>query len=187
MQNSKIRIIGGAWRSRLIEVLDVKDLRPTPNRVRETLFNWLSFKLKDCFVLDAFCGSGALGLEALSRGAKFVIGLDISRDVVINFKNNLQKFGVQNSLAIEVNALDYLSAKSLQKFDVVFLDPPFNLDVISDCCDLLARNDWLNPNALIYVESKRSLSSLKFPANWHIFREKKAANVYYGLLHFCTG
>jgi len=180
----KIRIIGGEWRSRLISVADVPNLRPTPNRVRETLFNWLQTKIKGAQVLDAFCGSGALSLEALSRGSSQVLALDIAAKAINNLQTNLITLEAKNYQLIQIDALEFLSQNAMQKFDLVLLDPPFNLPVLAECLELLITNNWLAQNALIYVESGESLVNLPLPQNLSIYRTKQTGEVYYGLLQF---
>jgi len=185
MQANRIRIIGGKWRSLQCAVPLVADLRPTPNRIRETLFNWLQFDVVNKVILDAFCGSGALTLEALSRGAKTAYALDIDAVVISNLTANLKKLCAENAYVHQQNALVYLQKTASIKFDIIFLDPPFKLGLLEECCNLLESNNWLNSNALIYCENSSDISNLRTPTNWVLRHSKKASSVYYGLFKRC--
>jgi len=180
----KIRIIGGNLRGRKLNVLQAEGLRPTANRVRETLFNWLQFKLDNACVLDAFCGSGALMFEALSRGAKCAVALDTNQQIIKNLNSNLIKLNCnkeQNIIITNKNAVEFLATKAKLQFNVVFLDPPFNLNLLQTCCNLLEANNWLAQDALIYCEDNKPISNLIVPPNWQLYRNKCTANVHYGL------
>lgn len=183
-----LRIIGGALRGRKITFLDEKALRPTPNRVRETLFNWLSGIIVDADCLDAFAGSGALGFEALSRGAKHVVWVENSLKAAQQIRSNSEHFklNAQQSDMVGDNILTYLS-RTPRDFDIIFLDPPFHQDLLKPCLSLIAILSKIKPGGYIYIESASPLSDIMaepiWPAQWKIFREKKAGKVYYGLLH----
>ncbi|MDD5214791.1 MAG: 16S rRNA (guanine(966)-N(2))-methyltransferase RsmD [Methylococcales bacterium] len=180
---SKIKIIGGNWRSRQIEVLDAQGLRPTPNRVRETLFNWLQGDIFNAHCLDLFAGSGALSFEAASRGAKSVIQIENNAAACDVLKTNAQKLGAVQIQTLQTDALTYLAKSPETPFDIVFIDPPFGLDLVSQSCDLLAKNSWLAPYAKIYIETETTLK-LELPANWQLLKDKTAGDVAYRLFTF---
>ena len=177
----QLRIIGGEWRSRKLDFPHVEGLRPTPDRVRETLFNWLAPHIGGAKVLDVFAGSGALFLEAMSRGAAKGVALDSNRDAISNIRENMGILRCTTGEVQQTNALNYLATPATEVFDVVFLDPPFNLDLLKPACDLLEQNGWLADNAWIYTESERRPSELGLPANWRLHREQKAGGVNYAL------
>ncbi len=177
---SKIKIIGGNWRSRQIEVLDAQGLRPTPNRVRETLFNWLQGDIFNAHCLDLFAGSGALSFEAASRGAKSVIQIENNAAACDVLKANAQKLGASQIQTVQIDALTFLAESPEKPFEVVFLDPPFGLDFVAQSAKLLTRNNWLAPYAKIYVETEKSLQ-LTLPENWRLLKDKSAGEVAYRL------
>ena len=179
--NSQVRIIGGQWRSRKLTVPDAPGLRPTPDRVRETLFNWLAPTIQGARVLDAFTGSGALFLEALSRGASTGLALDLHAPAIHNLRSNLALLNCDNAQALHVNSLEYLSHTATSGFDIVLLDPPFHGDLLLSTCELLENNAWLNARAWIYTESEQSPSSLGVPSTWRLHREKHTGQVHYAL------
>ena len=178
---SSIRIIGGEWRSRKLTVPDAPGLRPTPDRVRETLFNWLAPTIQGARVLDAFTGSGALFLEALSRGASTGVAIDANTNAVNNLRRNLAVLQCDDAEVLRVDSLQYLSNKTEQGFDIVLLDPPFHQDLLLSACQLLENNNWLNKDAWIYTESEQAPSSLGVPSTWRLHREKHTGQVHYTL------
>ncbi len=178
---SSIRIIGGEWRSRKLTVPDAPGLRPTPDRVRETLFNWLAPTIQGARVLDAFTGSGALFLEALSRGASTGVAIDANTNAVNNLRRNLAVLQCDDAEVLRVDSLQYLSNKTEQGFDIVLLDPPFHQDLLLSACQLLEDNNWLNKDAWIYTESEQAPSSLGVPSSWRLHREKHTGQVHYAL------
>ncbi len=178
---SSIRIIGGEWRSRKLTVPDAQGLRPTPDRVRETLFNWLAPTIQGARVLDAFTGSGALFLEALSRGASTGVAIDANTNAVNNLRRNLAVLQCDDAEVLRVDSLQYLSNKTEQGFDIVLLDPPFHQDLLLSACQLLEDNNWLNKGAWIYTESEQAPSSLVVPSTWRLHREKHTGQVHYAL------
>jgi len=180
-RSSQVRIIGGQWRSRKLNVPEAPGLRPTPDRVRETLFNWLAPYIQGARVLDAFTGSGALFLEAMSRGASTGLALDSNSDAIDNLRSNLALLQCDNAEVVRVDALQYLSASSEQGFDIVLLDPPFHQDLLLNTCELLETNLWLNPRAWIYTESEQAPSTLGVPNTWRLHREKHTGQVHYAL------
>lgn len=179
--SSQIRIIGGEWRSRKLTVPDAPGLRPTPDRVRETLFNWLASYIGGARVLDAFTGSGALFLEALSRGASSGIALDLNTEAINNLRRNLELLDCDSAEVLRADALQYLSNTVERGFDIVLLDPPFHQDLLLTACQLLESNNWLNERAWIYTESEQAPSSLAVPNTWRLHREKHTGQVYYAL------
>lgn len=180
-RTSSVRIIGGEWRSRKLTVPEAPGLRPTPDRVRETLFNWLAPTIQGARVLDAFAGSGALFLEALSRGASNGVAIDSNTDAVNNLRRNLALLECEDAEVLRVDALQYLNNNAEHGFDIVLLDPPFHQDLLLSACELLDSNDWLNERAWIYTESEQAPSSLGVPSTWRLHREKHTGQVHYAL------
>ncbi|VFP82901.1 16S rRNA (guanine(966)-N(2))-methyltransferase RsmD [Candidatus Erwinia haradaeae] len=174
--HGQIRIIGGQWRGRKIPVINHPDLRPTPNRVRETLFNWLAGPIKDSKCLDCFSGTGALGFEALSRYAISATFLEIQTSIVARLKKNLVTLKAKNGYVIQTNTLKFLSQKG-ELYNVVFVDPPFNQDIIAYTLILLENNSWLHHQSLIYVESSVTHPKIPAPKNWFLYREIIAGQV----------
>lgn len=178
---SQVRIIGGQWRSRKVNVPDAPGLRPTPDRVRETLFNWLAPYIQGARVLDAFCGSGAVFLEAMSRGASNGLALDLNADATNNLRANLALLQCTTATVLKADALQHLSNNAEQGFDIVLLDPPFHQNLLLDACQLLESNNWLKQHAWIYTESEQAPSSLTVPSTWRLHREKRSGQVHYAL------
>lgn len=182
--SSQLRIIGGQWRGRKVEFVTVDGLRPTPDRVRETLFNWIQTGLPGAQCLDLFAGSGSLGLEALSRRAESVTFVDLNTITTNQLKRNLQTLKSQNSEVIQADVLQWLEQRQTdmeQRYDIVFMDPPFRQGLVAPCCELLERHNLLADNAIIYVETESELTHLEVPAHWHEHRKKQAGQVTYRL------
>lgn len=179
----QLRIIGGEWRSRRFAFPDGPGLRPTPDRVRETLFNWLAPYIEGARVLDPFTGSGALYLEALSRGAREALALDLNPDSVAALRSTLDTLRCGTGQLLQADALRYLTNQAATPYDLVFLDPPFNLGLLQPVCTLLEERGWLANDAWVYTESEAAPSSLGLPGNWRLHREKKTGNVHYALWH----
>ena len=177
----QLRIIGGEWGSRKLSFPNAEGLRPTPDRVRETLFNWLAPYIGGAKVLDVFTGSGALFLEALSRGAAKGVALDSNREAISNIRENMGILRCTVGEVQQTDALRYLDGTPSDTFDVVFLDPPFNKDLLKPACDLLEQRGWLTDDAWVYTESENRPSELGLPANWRLHREQKAGGVNYAL------
>ena len=173
---NQVRIIGGRWRSRVIDFPEDVGLRPTPDRVRETVFNWLGQRLDEKTCLDLFAGSGALGFEALSRGAAEVVMIDQSAPVAHSLRDNAQRLGANNFTVIHANALQYLR-DAARPFDVVFLDPPFNQGLLAQVLALLPA--WLMPDAKVYAESEFSFEP---DATWKILKQSRAGQVKFQLM-----
>jgi len=178
----QIRIIGGQWRGRKLPVPDSAGLRPTTDRVRETLFNWLAPVLQQARCLDCFAGSGALGLEALSRFAGSVTLLELERPVAQQLEKNLHTLRASDAQVINVNTLSWLAASG-EPYDVVFVDPPFRKGLLEQTLQLLEQNGWLADEAMIYVESEVEHGAPPVPASWALHREKIAGQVAYRLYH----
>lgn len=181
---SFVRIIGGEWRSRRLEFPDAPGLRPTPDRVRETLFNWLQGITPGAHCLDLFSGSGALSFEALSRGAAQATLIEQAPQVCQSLRRNLQTLKAQNAEVIEQDAVAWLEAQPEDlgaRFDLVFLDPPFRKDLVRLIAELLESRNLLSANAMIYIESESELGIPAVPANWQLHREKQAGQVSYRL------
>ncbi|KFC04439.1 16S rRNA guanine-N(2)-methyltransferase [Trabulsiella guamensis ATCC 49490] len=180
--SGQIRIIGGQWRGRKLPVPDSPGLRPTTDRVRETLFNWLAPHMVDARCLDCFAGSGALGLEALSRYAASATLLEMDRDVSRQLQKNLATLKANNAHVVNTNSLNWL-AQPGTPHDVVFIDPPFRKGLLEETLHLLESNGWLADDALIYVESEVENGLPPVPASWDLHREKVAGQVAYRLYH----
>jgi len=172
---NRVRIIGGEWRSRIVRFPPSAAIRPTPDRVRETLFNWLGQRLDGMEALDLFAGSGALGFEALSRGAARVVMVERDRHVAAALRAAARELGATGAEVVESDALAFL-ARTGDRFDVVFVDPPYATDLAARAMrELPAR---LRPGARVYVESAAPIAP---GAPWQPLREGRAGAVRYAL------
>jgi len=180
-KTGKLRIISGLWRHRVLEFFLEDTLRPTPDRVRETLFNWLMPYIQGAVCLDLFSGSGALGFEALSRGAKEVVMIDQNSLTVKQLKHNASLLQTESAHILQGYAPLTLPNFFPQTFDLVFLDPPFQSDALLNCCHWLEENNVLNPSALIYIETHSENQTWTVPDSWELFRDKKSGNIRYSL------
>jgi len=180
LKANRVRIIGGEWRSRFITFTDQKDLRPTPDRVRETLFNWLGQDLTGKRCLDLYAGSGALGFEAASRGAQQVVLVERERGVRATLEANRGKLKATQVEVVQADALEFLRHDS-RVYDVVFLDPPFADNPWEALLERLVQR--LAPDALVYCESGDALSA---PDGWEVHRQGRAGQVNYQLLKRTT-
>ncbi|GAA6144741.1 16S rRNA (guanine(966)-N(2))-methyltransferase RsmD [Thalassolituus maritimus] len=162
----QLRIIGGQWRSRRLRFPAIDGLRPTMDRVRETVFNWLQTDIQGARVLDAFAGSGALGFEALSRGAKEVVFLEKHAKAALQLKENLKQLEARNAQVWAGDALIWLEQHP-EPYDLVFLDPPFGKALLQPAIDSLT----LLPGALVYIEHEAALAPV-FPAHWQELKNK---------------
>ncbi len=178
--SGQIRIIGGQWRGRKLPVPDAVGLRPTTDRVRETLFNWLAPYIVDAHCLDCFAGSGALGLEALSRYAATATLVEMDKNVARQLQKNLATLQANQGNALNANILNLL-AKPGQPHHIVFVDPPFRKGLLDETLGLLEKNGWLADDALIYVESEVENGMPLVPSSWILHREKIAGQVAYRL------
>ncbi len=180
MKPGKVRIIGGQWRGRLINVPEGEGLRPTPDRVRETIFNWLAPVIANARCLDAFAGTGALGFEALSRGASYVEMLDANAAVVAALQKTAATFAVNAVHIYRASMPNGLKATTLP-FDVVFLDPPYQADLLLPSIAYLESKQFLAPRAWIYLEANVKMNQTDLPANWRLQKAQRAGQVYYHL------
>lgn len=181
MIQNKVRIIGGEWRHRLIPFPPVDDLRPTPDRVRETLFNWLGQRLDGKICLDLFAGSGALGFEARSRGAAQVTLVERDHRTMGALRDNAQMLEMGNLEFAETDAIQFLTHEK-RRFDVIFLDPPFHKGILPLLFPLLEKR--LNPDGMVYAERGKPLETGESSEtrNWRVWREGRAGKVFYYLL-----
>jgi 16S rRNA (guanine966-N2)-methyltransferase len=174
-----VRIIGGAWRSRRLRFPGRGGLRPTPDRVRETLFNWLAPVLPGARCLDLFAGSGALGFEALSRGAARVVLVEQDPLVVAALNDNRARLAAEAAVVVASGARDYL-AGPIEAFDIVFLDPPYASGLLPACLEPLSARAWVRPGGWVYLEAPAgALPAL--PPGWRLVRTKTAGQVGYHL------
>ena len=175
----KLRIVAGRLRGSRLAVPDKAGLRPTPDRVRETLFNWLMPVIEGAHCLDLYAGTGALGIEALSRGARACTFVESDRALARNLGENLARLKVENARVIEADALGWLAGRA-EPFDIVFLDPPFDADLWSASAERLESRGWLAGGAWIYLESPAD-AELALPATWMLHRESRAGAVRFAL------
>ncbi len=178
-----LRIIGGEWRGRKFRFRDGEGLRPTADRVRETLFNWLAMDIHGAHCLDLYAGSGALGLEALSRGAASCILVDNSERACADIRSRLSELRCERGKVHRADALSFLERTPTRDevADIVFLDPPFGRDLLGSTCRQLESGGWLRDEARIYLERARREPEPVVPQNWLLHREKTAGEVCYQL------
>ena len=200
IETGSFRIIGGQWRSRRLSFPAIEGLRPTTDRVRETVFNWLTAEIQGAHVLDVFSGSGALGLEALSRGAESLLAIEkdkqAARALQVNIDTLLSGSADTKSVTIQhTDALVFLANlkiaasngdiadKNSKKdlFDLVFLDPPFRKGILEEVLNLLDQHPSIVKGALIYIEREKEISSIVIPRDWRLLKEKVAGQVSYQL------
>lgn len=188
---NELRIIGGKWRGRRVQFPDLDAIRPTPDRVRETLFNWLQHVIAGSRCLDLFAGSGALGLEALSRGAAQVVFVDRERDVIRQLDETLSTLEAHGAESHAQDALRFLEGSGSvaipKPFDVVFLDPPFAAEFLPDVCSALEDRGWLASRATIYIETPARAGAPTLPANWILLKSGRAGEVGYHLARRADG
>lgn len=177
----KLRIIGGRWRSRALAFPVVEGLRPTGNRIRETLFNWLMPELLGSRCLDLFAGSGILGFEALSRGAAYCTFVESNAYAARQLKSNAALLQTDDIRVVHGSALDFLK-QAPQPADLVFLDPPFAAQLWQPALTLLEQG-WLRNGALVYIESPMD-ASIDIGSCWHPHRQKQAGHVCYSLYRY---
>jgi len=170
---NSVRIIGGGWRGRRIVFPDIPGLRPTPDRVRETLFNWLQQDVVGARCLDLFAGSGALGLEALSRGAAETVFVEQAVAASRALQEQLIRFGGERKgRVVEMGAARYLRTPAAP-FDIVFLDPPFGRDALAEYVPLLDSGNWLNVGGLVYLENEKTAGAPPLPAQIRKYKREK--------------
>jgi len=175
-----LRIIGGKWRGRKLRFPPSAAIRPTPDRVRETLFNWLGARTEGARCLDLFSGSGALGLEALSRGAAHVTFVESDARAASELRARLKEWQAEGAAVVRADALHYLQGTA-QPFGLVFLDPPFDSSLLAQAAALLVARHWLRPGALIYVECAARAALPPLPEEWQPLKAKRAGEVGYHL------
>ncbi|TCV89436.1 16S rRNA (guanine(966)-N(2))-methyltransferase RsmD [Testudinibacter aquarius] len=181
-QKGEVRIIAGLWRGRKLPVLDSQGLRPTTDRIKETLFNWLMPYIVGARCLDCFAGSGSLGFEALSRQASAVQFFEQDKSAVKQLQQNLQRLECQRGLITQGDTLQLLAQGNSQlPFDIVFLDPPFQQQLIAPTIELLQSNGWLAAGALVYVETEKQLAILQVPVTWRLLKQKIGGEVCFRL------
>ena len=185
MQNS-FKIISGDFRGKKFSFPEIEGLRPTPGKIRETLFNWLQFDIVNKTTLDPFAGSGALSLEAISRGAKEVYVIEKDRKVYKKLKSNFKLLDRDQYTIINEDAMVHLATPSKQSFDLVFLDPPFAKNLLIETIEKLSNNHYINNQSQIYIESEYKITenNLSSPINYQlkINKQKKSGNVHYCLI-----
>lgn len=178
-----MRIIGGIHRGRKLSFPDAAGLRPTADRVRETLFNWLQNQVAGSRCLDLFAGSGALGFEAASRGAGLVVLVEAENSVAKNLKANAELLDMQQVISvIKSRAASWLQQYQGHNFNIVFLDPPFAQHLLPQTIELLASKDLIAENGYIYIERELNQQLPELPANWKVIRDKTAGQVAYSLI-----
>jgi 16S rRNA (guanine966-N2)-methyltransferase len=177
---NEVRIIGGEWRGRRLRLAAGAAIRPTPDRVRETLFNWLQPMIVGARCLDLFAGSGALGIEALSRGAREVVFVDRDTRAARQIRTMLAGLGISAPQVQESDALRFLRRDALP-FDIVFVDPPFASALMAPACALLEERGWLGERALVYLEAPRRDALPTLPPGWRILKSGQAGEVGYYL------
>ncbi len=175
----EVRIIAGAWRSRRLAFPASEGLRPTPDRVRETVFNWLAPYLPAAACLDLFAGSGAFGFEALSRAAARAVLVEKRLEVVAALRHNREQLKAGQAEIVHADAVEFLRSPAAA-FDIVFLDPPYASGLLAPCVELLNSRGWLKPGAIIYLEAPQG-EAPPLPASWQPLRSKTAGQVGYHL------
>jgi len=181
----EVRIIAGIWRGRRLRFPQVAAIRPTPDRVRETLFNWLAPYIRGTHVLDPFAGSGALGFEACSRGAASATLLDTDPRCIAALEEHTERLQAAQVTVIRADALAWLArprAADAPAFDIVFVDPPFAAGLWQSVASRLESGGWLAPGAFIYVELPIGEPMPQWPDSWRSWRTGKAGEVGYHLL-----
>lgn len=177
----RLRIVAGIWRSRVLEIADVEGLRPTSERIRETLFNWLTPRMAGARCLDLFAGTGALGLEALSRGAAAAVFVENSKVAIATLRRNLASLDASGAVIHAGSATEYIDAAGAESFDIVFLDPPFADDNLAELCRLIDESELVTTNANVYLEQDRARPEPDLPDGWTVLKSKVAGNVRYTL------
>ena len=178
----RLRIVAGNWRSRLLDIAAAPGLRPTSERVRETLFNWLAPRIDGARCLDLYAGTGALGLEALSRGAATTVFVEKSALAAGVLKSNVEKLGAEGATICEADAIESLRKIPVKSFDIVFLDPPFAADILEDLCRLIDERQVLADGARVYLEHSVAKIEPELPAGWEVLKSEVAGQVRYSLV-----
>ena len=190
IETNSFRIIAGEFRGRKFSFPDVAGLRPTSGKIRETLFNWLQFDIAGKSVLEPFTGSGALSLEAISRGAKAVYSIEQNNTVFKQLLVNFKSFPSEKFKLINDDALTHLNQATNKSFDLVFLDPPFAKEILPQILKLIADNGYINQTSKIYIESEFQINNDNLSAlngyRYNIAKQKKSGNVHYCLINLGT-
>ena len=180
--NLKVKILSGSWKGRNISFLAQSDLRPTKNIIKETLFNWIQKDIQDSICIDMFAGSGSLGFEAASRGAKKVYMIDNNLEITNHLRSQKDYIGAKNISIINLSAFDFLKKNLKDLANVIFLDPPFSLGIIEKVIKELSSSDNLADKCKIYVEipyKKNIEFQINTPINWELLKSKKSGDVAY--------
>ena len=179
---NSVRIISGKFKSRTVTFPDRSDLRPTGNRIREVLFDWLQLEIAKSRCLDLFAGSGALGIESLSRGAESATFIESDHRTSLFLQDNLKSLDVTNGFVYFTSAIQWLECLShIGPFDIVFLDPPFKNNLLIDCCKLLENKSVISEGGFIYIETDNDSSLKALPLRWRLERQKRTGNVTFYL------
>lgn len=181
-QTGQLRIIAGKWRSRKIRFPALPGVRPTHNRIRETLFNWLDPYIEGSSCLDLFAGSGALGFEALSRGAAAVTLVDSIAEVIEALDKNSLLLQAENCEIIQVKIPESQPRFANAPFDIVFLDPPFHQNLIESTVSWMLAGNYLKSTSRIYIEVENGLEPLPIPDDWHVLKHKQTTSLDYYLI-----
>ena len=181
LNQGELRLIGGRLRGRRLPILDQPGLRPTGDRIRETLFNWLAPIIAGSRCLDAFSGSGALGFEALSRGAEQVVMLERNARIARQLNANARLLSAEGLDIQQTDSLRWLASTAPTPFDIIFLDPPFAEHLLPAVLEQLSSRAWLSPAARVYVETDAREPLPELPRGWEWLREKTAGQVRFGL------
>lgn len=180
--NNQVRIIGGSLRGQKIIFSNTSGLRPTGNRIKETLFNWISQYIQSSNCLDLFSGSGSLGIESISHGARSVTMIEKNHFAFLAIKNNCARLNIKNITILEADAIKWITEENKgATFDLVFLDPPFISGLISVSCEILEKNKFLSSPCYIYVETTKKEKVLCVPKNWILLKDKVSGHVAYKL------
>ena len=175
----QFRVIGGQWKGRKLRFVEVEGLRPSLDRVRETLFNWLQADIHGAVCLDLFAGSGAIGIEALSRGAKQVSFIELNKKAAQQLSDNLQALSTDQAILVQGDALKFIE-QNTGAFDIIFIDPPFHKGIAQKVIEQLSQSSLLHPETIIYIEVEQGLE-LVVPEQWQLLKDKKAGQLLYKL------
>ena len=178
----KVRITSGEWKNRNLQVPDIDGLRPTSERVRETLFNWLMPSIQESVCLDLFAGSGSLGFEALSRGAIHCTFVEKSKLAFRQIRTTRTSLSAFNSEVYNCDAIDFLSSARIHNFNLVFLDPPFSDDYLISSIESIDEYQLVSRGGYIYIEFNKNNDSFNLPENWSVIRKKIYGNVCFNLI-----
>jgi 16S rRNA (guanine966-N2)-methyltransferase len=180
IQPGKVRIIAGKWRGRRLPLANA-DIRPTPDRLRETVFNWLSSCVRNAKVLDLFAGSGALGLESASRGAGSVLLIERDRATTKHLQHLISELAADGVRVVAADARQFIAQAATETYDLVFLDPPFADADLGELCECLETFGWLADGAHIYLEMAADTPFPELPDNWNVLKRQQAGQICYAL------